>query len=382
MMNVVVLGTSLLCTVLAVDPLAAWRQAKIAPVLKEAPCHAIHTYYVTCPESPDGRFVLLYTSTDPRSYVGEVRLVERASGTQRVLARNVTVEDAHRAACQQWIGRGQWVAFHDLRDGHWLVACVDVATGRERVLARDRQLGFGRPTGDAVPVYSPHFNPGTHCDLELVDVRTGQTRTAVTAAQVTAAYPDWIKQRFGQRPVSIFFPVLSPNGQRVMFKMSTPGDGNFRSGKASTRSGLIVYDLQAERFLGLRRWGHPSWSPDSQDVFDLGAGGVALVDPESGCTRASARVPDLGAGHPSLAPDGRLFVTDRAVRGAADPHEVLVGDLQTGQWVVVHRFENGRGAASWRRSDPHPVFSADGRRIYFNTSAGRFTSLVVAERAP
>jgi len=38
------------------------------------------------------------------------------------------------------------------------------------------------------------------------------------------------------------------------------------------------------------------------------------------------------------------------------------------------------GAASWRVSHPHPVFSADGQRIYFNKSNGEFTQLFVAER--
>jgi hypothetical protein len=32
-------------------------------------------------------------------------------------------------------------------------------------------------------------------------------------------------------------------------------------------------------------------------------------------------------------------------------------------------------------SHPHPVFSADGKRIYYNVSDGEFTRLHVAERA-
>jgi Tol biopolymer transport system component len=47
---------------------------------------------------------------------------------------------------------------------------------------------------------------------------------------------------------------------------------------------------------------------------------------------------------------------------------------------VLHSFEQNRGAKSWRRNDPHPVFSADGKRIYYNTSDEEFTRLMVAER--
>jgi hypothetical protein len=37
------------------------------------------------------------------------------------------------------------------------------------------------------------------------------------------------------------------------------------------------------------------------------------------------------------------------------------------------------GARSWRKSEPHPVFRADGRRIDFDVSGGDRTRLHVAE---
>ena len=32
--------------------------------------------------------------------------------------------------------------------------------------------------------------------------------------------------------------------------------------------------------------------------------------------------------------------------------------------AVLHRFDHSQGATSWRPCHPHPVFSADGERIY------------------
>ena len=61
---------------------------------------------------------------------------------------------------------------------------------------------------------------------------------------------------------------------------------------------------------------------------------------------------------------------------------VVVGDLRGHHYAIVHRFDNTHGARSWRKSDPHPVFSADGRRIYFNVSSGDWTQLHVAEAGP
>jgi hypothetical protein len=46
---------------------------------------------------------------------------------------------------------------------------------------------------------------------------------------------------------------------------------------------------------------------------------------------------------------------------------------------VLHHFDNSRGARSWRKNHPHPIFSGDGRRIYFNVNEGEWTRLHVAE---
>lgn len=60
--------------------------------------------------------------------------------------------------------------------------------------------------------------------------------------------------------------------------------------------------------------------------------------------------------------------------------DVAVGDISSGRYEVLHRFDNTQGATSWRRSHPHPAFSHDGRRIYFNVGDGEWTRLFVAER--
>ena len=49
--------------------------------------------------------------------------------------------------------------------------------------------------------------------------------------------------------------------------------------------------------------------------------------------------------------------------------------------MVLHTFDNSRGASTWRPNHPHPVFSADGQRIYYNVNEGPWTTLMVAERS-
>ena len=160
------------------------KKVKVSIVLPNMNQHSIHSYFNTSPESPDGRWVLYYTSTTAEGHEGDICIVERATGKVKTLAKGVMVEDAHRVACQQWVSQGQRVVFHDLRGGEWVVVSVDINSQKERVLARGRQVGWGQPNTHIVPLYGPHWNPGDHKDLELLNVETGDIRTVVTASQV------------------------------------------------------------------------------------------------------------------------------------------------------------------------------------------------------
>jgi len=362
-------------------PLAPWRNGVRVKALTSTPDrHTIHAYFNVCPESPDGRRVLFYTSTARDGQIGEIRILDRASGEEKALVRDLHTEDAHRAACQQWVSKGRRVAFHDERHGEWLVAVVEVESGVERVLARNRLSSWGRPDADLVPLYSPHWNPGEHRDLELVNVDSGEIRTVLTNDAVRAKYPDWIAKSFGERPTSIFFPVLSPDGRRVFFKMASAGNGDPRSKGASERLGKIGYDLEEKRFLFMsEKWGHPSWHPDSKTIVETQN---QLIRTDTGAAERIPGLPDCGAGHPSASPDGKLLVSDTTLErfgGSRNDWGIVVMDIRGNDHVIIHKFDNSHGAASWRVSHPHPVFSADGRRIYFNVSSGPWTQLHVAE---
>lgn len=367
------------------DPLAAWQKGvKITPVSGDNH-HSMHAYFNTCPESPDGKWVLFYASTTANGHEGEIRIRERATGMETVLARDIATEDAHRVACQQWASGGRRVVYHNvLKSGEWVVMAIDVKGGIDKVMARGRQLCFGQPTGDIVPLYGPHWNPGEHRGLELLNVATGEiTQTPVTAEALTKAYPDWIKKNFGDKPVSVFFPILSPDLSRVFFKVATPAGGDFRSKNASIRLGLVCYDLKKSEFLFLTdKWGHPAWRPDSRAIIDL-AGRV--LDGDNGKATKIPNYRIYSGDHPSYSPDGKLYVTDSTTEGepfangSKTTWAVVVGDVRTGQSVILKQFDNSQGARSWRVSHPHPVFSPDGKRIYFNVSDGKWTRLHVAE---
>ncbi|HSG69365.1 MAG TPA: hypothetical protein VLA12_03075, partial [Planctomycetaceae bacterium] len=287
---------------------------------------------------------------------------------------------AHRAACQQWSNNGQTVVYHEFRDDRWFVMAADPATRETKVLAEDRQVCFGSPTSPWVPIYGCHWNPGQYRDLQLVHVETGEIKTIVTVKEVVAEYGDWIQQKFGTTDISIFFPIVSPDDKRVFFKLSHPSGGDdFRSKRASTREGCVVYDLEQSRFVRLfEKWGHPSWSPDGEAIFNIGNVSTDVI------TGKSQRfAPSCISNHPTLSPDGRTFVTDADVtkRNYGNPGDwaIAVGSTAKDDFVLLHVFGNTKGATSWRHNHPHPAFNPDGRRVYYNINESNWTTLMVAE---
>jgi hypothetical protein len=342
----------------------------------------LHSYFVACPESPDGECVVFFTSATADAHVGDICIKCRAEDRIYRVATNVTVEDAHRQAYQQWLGGGRWLVYQNLDDGDWQVYRIAIADGSRQLLATGRQLGWGQPAGELVPLYGPHWAPGRHRDLELLDVRTGEITTALTNAQVRQAFAGWIADTFGSADTSVFFPILSPDGRRLMFKMAAVGDGSFRSPGASRRSGLLVVDRER----GLmpwppQPWEHPAWSQDSVRIVDARN---IMLDSRTGAVSLLIGLPRFPGAHPTLSPCGTLLLTDTRLTpfgGDADHWGIALAELSSGRHQLLARIPGSGGCPSWRPPHPHPVFSQDGARLYFNRDNGDAVELWVAERA-
>jgi Tol biopolymer transport system component len=355
---------------------------KIAPVSKVEGRHTMHTYYLMNPESPDGRRVVFFASTDKAGHVGQVIVLDRATGAETVLADDVHTEDAHRVALQQWTMNGAAVAYHEVVDKRWRVVVVDVATGGKKIVAEDRQLAFGRGDGHTLPMYGCHWNPGEYRDLYLYDVAKGETRTACKIADVEKKYGDWLQAEFKGKPTSIAFPTISPDHKRAFFKIASGGDGDNYMGKVSQRQGIVFCDLATGELTSMReKWGHPAWHPDSFHWIEMGN---IVFDAAGRSTTRIPGVPILRGQHLAVSPNGKLWVQDgltESMGGPAGEWAVMVADLRGERYEIVQKFVGNRGARSWRVNHPHPVFSADGRRLHYNINAGEFSQLHVAELA-
>ncbi|MGI5869858.1 MAG: biopolymer transporter Tol [Kiritimatiellia bacterium] len=367
---------------------AAWGAAVVRPASTVPGRHTFHSYFNLSPESPDGRHVVFFASRERSGERGDLVVLDRRTGEERIAAPGLQTEDAHRGVCQQWVLGSRFVAYHEHVGTHWRVMAWERDGGRRRVLAENWQLGFGTPCANPlvpwVPIYGCHWNPGTHRDFVLVNVETGEFRTVCTLEAATAAAPaDWLHRTFGpDGPSSVFFPVLSHDGRRAFFKLSRGmGGDDWRGWRVSIREGKVVVDLETGRPLRFfEQWGHPSWRPDGGGILEKGN---LVQDVATGAVSHLAAIP---TDHPSFSPDGRLFTSD----GKEDKETfeqtgirvVTVADATdpaTATSARVFRGVDTRGATSWRRSHLHPVFSPDSRRIYFNVNAGDWTQLAAAE---
>ena len=109
--------------------------------------------------------------------------------------------------------------------------------------------------------------------------------------------------------------------------------------------------------------------------------GPVQFNAESGTVEQRLAMPEFmrSGGHPSLSPGGDLFVTDRRISGSKSDWGVALGSFASNEWHLLKKFDNSQGATSWRRNHPHPIFSRDGKRIYFNVNSDQWTRLYVAE---
>src|SRR5687768_8409725 len=115
------------------DPLSKWRSGvKIRAVSEKTDRHSIHSYYLANPESPDGSKVVFFVSATADAHSGDLIILDRKTGSESVLASGIDTEDAHRAACQQWISGGRRIAYHDVKDARWSVHAVDIESKADR----------------------------------------------------------------------------------------------------------------------------------------------------------------------------------------------------------------------------------------------------------
>lgn len=332
----------------------------------------IHAYYDLCPESPDGQWVTYFEFAGDVPGAGRV-IVARPDGSESRAIAEAPSGSAHNGALQQWAGDGH-VVFSSPGEGPATSAVVPVGGGPPREVPG--AVRMVHPQG-SLALASPGRPADAVC---LIDLERGQARRLLGVDDALAVHPE--ADRIEKPEVLIFMnSKWSPDGGRFLTVFNNEGYRRRHPELRRVKS-LLVADADGSGLQYLKEFGHhPMWSPDGAFVHSYDrrdGGGQDLVAQPLGGQEAQAMLRGALGVHGTLSPGGQRLITDVYDWPEAGRAAILRYDLTTGDYDVLVRVALP-DTTHRTGCHPHPVFSRDRKRVYFNSTESGVPRLYAIE---
>lgn len=325
-------------------------------VISRTDGHAIHNYFDTCPESPDGKKIIYFLYEHAVPGFGNV-IVANRDGSNMVKVGERTPGNAHDAARQMWIDDAT-IAYSS--ETKWETYIVNLNDNSQRTIPGELLCysdvnklgltrGFTSPNGVSIStVFAMHLD-------------AGELDTLFTANDVAEVHPAGAKIRDNKYAI-LKNPKWSPDARHVLIKLKAKD----RTGDATFAKHLLVADADGKniKYLTGKQANHLMWYDNNSVYGYMNNVDVIIYDIRDGASRYLWRNA-LGV-HGSTNGNHSLFVTDEFDEPSEGRGAVILYNLKNKDYAVIAAM-NMPPASNENRVHPHPVWSRDYKRIYFNS---------------
>jgi len=332
---------------------------QVTQISGDAP--AIHAYYDLCPESPDGQWVVYFEFAGDVPGAGRI-VVAHPDGSDARVVGEAPSGSAHNGALQQWAS-DQHVVFSPPGEGPATSVITSVGGGAPREVPG--AVRMVHPQGGVALA-----SPGRPADaVWLIDLKGGEARTLLSVEDALAVHPQ--AESIEKPEVMIFMnSKWSPDGRRFLTVFNNEGYRRRHPELRRVKS-LLTAEADGTHLRYLKEFGHhPMWSPDGSFVHSYDPrdqGGQELVAKGLDGREAKTMLRGALGVHGTLSVDRRRLITDVYDWPEAGRAAILRYDLTTGDYEVLVRMALP-DTTHKTGCHPHPVFSRDRKRVYFNST--------------
>lgn len=380
---------------LELDPraelLSPWEWAGMEPG-EWAGAELFFGYYDKSPWTRDMSRLLYHRIRENRV---EIVVLKKGAEEPSVLGESRTW-NSQQGAMAQWLDpdRGATVIFNRLRGRELGARIVDdegylldfipfpvqtIRADRQAYLSLNyRRLAKLRPDyGYFVDClnFKPDQAPGED-GLWAIEIESGRAELIYGLDRLAALNPHPTMTGAAHK---VNHAIYGPRGDRFVFMHRWLGaDGKHSRLYLGRDDGSEPVRLMDDRFVSHYHWR----GADEVVVYgrtESGGDGYYLINVDSGETRplGRERLADLGDGHCTFSPNGRLLLTD-TYPDRARQQRLLIYDPQTKEPTLVGRFLAPPEFDGTERCDLHPRFSPDGRLLSIDSAhPGRRSTFII-----
>lgn len=378
----------------------------------------IHSYFIVDPVAPDGSKRVVLSGADLDNNVARVYIFSEDGEVIETFGdQPVSADFYHTGLWQSWSCDGKRVFYKSGTEDKPLIVMRYLDSGKEVVIDGDMEgappidtpivsglLGMLYAAGYGTGVYNPHianvpFQARDKHGLFVYDMNTGKTELKLTINDILSIHPDRdklinldreMRSRFGDDEgltLMSYCVRWDRSGENFMFhfgnhcqKRGEPRLCYLFSADKNLNNVNYIIDVGGESVGTHFNW-HPDgkrlvgyYKPSKNDKFY-----IASVNIDG--TNLTKLIDHSSGGHPSICPTNyNLLATDdtRYINNGFETSlgQVLLYDLTTGKPVRTLEIPQKniipqRGGRNPHRICHHPVFTNDGKKLFFNVLPGK-----------